>query len=88
MGYNGQYYDDGRYYDAGTTNSSYWDMETSGQVWSDGGTGLPTAKMQDINTFLDADWAIVPLGAIATEHTWWIKADSYPQLWWQSDDGL
>ena len=43
------------------------------------------SMMQDINTFLGAKWDIVPLGEIAPEHTWWIKADSYPKLWWQSD---
>ncbi len=68
--------------------ASFWDIETSGQNKSDGGTGLPTAEMLDINSFIDADWTIIPLGDIGTEHTWWIKADSYPQLWWQSDDGL
>ncbi len=34
----------------------FWDTETSWQATSYGGTGKTTAEMQDINTFLSADW--------------------------------
>jgi hypothetical protein len=36
--------------------NSFWDTETSGLVNSEGGTGLTTAQMQDIQTFLNAGW--------------------------------
>lgn len=40
---------------SGTITASFWDTETSGQDRIViGATGLPTLKMQDINTFLDA----------------------------------
>ena len=42
----------------GTVTNSFWDIEASGQSWSDGGTGLTTAQMQDIATFSGAGWDI------------------------------
>jgi len=43
----------------GTCYNSFWDIETSGQEWSACGTGLPTDKMKDPNTYLDAGWDFV-----------------------------
>jgi hypothetical protein len=40
----------------GTTTDSFWDTDTSGQSWSDGGTGKTTAEMQTKSTFTDASW--------------------------------
>ena len=37
-------------------SNSFWDMETSGQATSAGGTGLTTGEMQDVQTYLDAGW--------------------------------
>ena len=34
----------------------FWDIQTSGQATSDGGTGLTTKVMQDIQTYWDAGW--------------------------------
>ncbi|UCF44347.1 MAG: hypothetical protein JSV99_05390 [Planctomycetota bacterium] len=42
-----------------TVNSSFWDIETSGEPNSAGGTGLTTAEMHDMNTFLAAGWDFV-----------------------------
>ena len=46
----------GRYH-AGTITSSYWDMETSGQATSAGGTGKTTAEMKQQATFVGWDFA-------------------------------
>ena len=43
----------------GTVTNSFWDMETTGQSTSAGGTGLTTAQMNNPFTFLDAGWDFV-----------------------------
>jgi hypothetical protein len=62
---------------------SFWDIQTSGQATSSGGTGKTTAEMQDLNTFMDAGWDFVgkPDGP---SDIWAEPADGgYPVLWWQ-----
>jgi len=39
----------------GTVSNSFWDIETSGQATSDGGTGKTTAEMQYFATFIDTE---------------------------------
>jgi len=39
--------------------ASFWDVQTTGQATSDGGTGMTTAEMQSASTFLEADWDFV-----------------------------
>lgn len=39
-----------------TINNSFWDVETSGQFTSDGGTGKKTVQMKTKSTFTDAGW--------------------------------
>ena len=62
---------------------SFWDVETSGQPGSDGGTGKTTVEMWDPNTFIDAGWRFV--GATRTQCDVWAEPDGggYPILWWQ-----
>jgi parallel beta-helix repeat protein len=50
--------------------SSFWDMETSGLVSSDGGIGKTTAEMQTASTFLEAGWDFVNETANGTEDIW------------------
>jgi len=64
----------------GNITSSFWDMETSGQTTSAGGTGLTTAEMQDINTYLDAGWDFVDEPSNGTSDYWQISPDDYPRL--------
>ncbi len=62
--------------DDGAT-SCFWDVNTSGQATSAGGTGKTTAEMYDPNTFIDVGWDFVkPI---------WKVCDlaSYPKLWWE-----
>ena len=70
----------------GTVNNSFWDIKTSGQLSSDGGTGKTTAQMMDIATFSGADWNIVAVGIGQRNrtHIWNIvDGQSYPFLSWQ-----
>ncbi|MHC4641832.1 MAG: GLUG motif-containing protein [Planctomycetota bacterium] len=59
--------------------ASFWDVITSGQTTSAGGTGLPTADMQTESTYTDAGWDfIMPIWKMNCEGM------SYPKLsWWQ-----
>ncbi|MHC4111887.1 MAG: GLUG motif-containing protein [Planctomycetota bacterium] len=58
----------------GQVNNSFWDIETSGQDTSDGGTGLPTALMK---------WDFVCETANGTDDIWFISQQDYPRLWWE-----
>jgi len=63
-----------------TVGNSFWDTETSGQLTSDGGTGLPTDSMKMRSTFVDAGWDFYGVGI------WNIgngRNDGYPYLQWQ-----
>jgi hypothetical protein len=64
-------------------NNSFWDIETSGQDWSDGGTGLPTDQMQMAGTFTDAGWDFVGVTFNGIEDIWFIPRQDYPHLWWE-----
>ncbi len=70
-------------YDTGTVASCFWDINTSGYIDSDGGTGLTTAEMQDINTYLDAGWDFVGETDNGTDDLWWMPEGDYPRLWWE-----
>jgi len=71
----------------GEVVASIWDVETSGQVASAGGTGLTTSEMQTAAPFLEAGWDFVGETANGTEDLWWIdEGRDYPRLWWESAD--
>ncbi len=70
----------------GRVTASFWDMETSGQITSAGGTGLATSAMQDINTYLNAGWDFVDETINGTCDYWRILPDDYPQLRYHADD--
>jgi hypothetical protein len=69
----------------GTVNNSFWDIATSGQATSDGGTGKNTMEMQEIATF--SAWNIIAVGDPGTRnpvYIWNIVDDeTYPFLSWQ-----
>jgi Divergent InlB B-repeat domain/The GLUG motif len=63
---------------------SFWDMDTSGQATSAGGSGKTTSEMQDIATF--PSWNIVAVGLNETNPAYiWNIVDgmTYPFLSWQ-----
>jgi len=77
----------GRNYD-GTASNSFWDIETSGQATSDGGTGMNTTEMKDITTFTGAGWDITVVDDPDDrdiDYIWNIVDDeTYPFLRWES----
>jgi len=65
--------------------SSFWDIQTSGQTISAGGTGKTTAEMKTRSTFTDAGWDFVGETENGTEDIWWIlEGKDYPHLWWET----
>jgi hypothetical protein len=74
--------------DEGTyINQCFWDIEASGASHSDGGIGLTTAQMQDIQTYLDAGWDMVGERENGTTDIWRIPEDGgYPELAVLSED--
>jgi hypothetical protein len=74
-------------YSEGTVSNSFWDIKTSGQTTSDGGTGKTTAEMQDAITFSGAGWNIVTVGGLDEGNPTYIwnivNGVSYPFLSWQ-----
>jgi hypothetical protein len=64
----------------GTVNNSFWDVNSSGQTGSAGGTGKTTAQMKTLSTFTSAGWDF-------TTPVWEIcDGINYPKLAWQIDD--
>ncbi|MFC1604190.1 GLUG motif-containing protein [Planctomycetota bacterium] len=73
--------------DGGIVADCFWDVETSGQSSSAGGTGLTTAEMQTTSTFLDTGWDFIDETDKGTEDIWWItEGQDYPRLWWEASD--
>ena len=76
------------YYSEGTVSGSFWDMETSGQATSVGGTGTSSAEMKRITTFAGAAWNITAVAdpvARNASYVWNIvDVQTYPFLSWQA----
>ena len=71
--------------DTDSVANCFWDVETSGQVESAGGTGLTTDQMWTSATFLGAGWDLVGEVENGDEEIWWIdEGRDYPRLWWES----
>ena len=67
--------------DANDVVASFWDIGTSGQGMSAGGTGKTVAEMQIAETFLGAGWDFVGETTIGTEDVWAIcEGVDYPRL--------
>jgi hypothetical protein len=69
-----------------TVSNSFWDIETSGQATSNGGTGKSTVAMQNITTFSGAGWDITEVSLNETNPAYvWNIVDglTYPFLSWQ-----
>jgi len=79
--------DYGRLLGLGAVSNSFWDIETSGQAPSAGGTGKTTAEMQNISTFSGAGWnvtAVADPSARNIAYIWNIVDEqTYPFLSWQ-----
>ena len=65
----------------GSVISSLWDMQTSGQTWSAGGTGLTTVDMQAVQTYLDAGWDFLDSTDDGVSQVWQMpEGGGYPAL--------
>jgi len=53
-----------------TITASFWDIETSGQPGSDGGTPKTTAEMKRQSTFMDAGWDFIEIWNIGENQTY------------------
>ena len=54
----------------GSFVSSFWDIQTSGQTTSAGGTGMTTAQMKTLSTFTSAGWDFVSVWGLAENQTY------------------
>jgi hypothetical protein len=69
---------------SGSCTACFWDINTSGQTTSAGGTGKTTAQMQTQSTFTDAGWDFVWETVNGPNDIWTIcEGVSYPKLAWQ-----
>ena len=75
-------------YNTATVSNSFWDIETSGQDTSAGGTGKTTAEMKSIVTYSGAGWNTVTVAntdARNPDYIWnMVGGATYPFLSWQS----
>jgi hypothetical protein len=53
-----------------SVSGSFWDIQTSGQTTSDGGTGKTTAEMKTLSTFTSAGWDFVEAWGIGNGQTY------------------
>ena len=71
----------------GSVGNSFWDVETSGQAASAGGTGKTTAEMKNVTTFSGAGWSIIAVASAEARNisrAWNIvEGQTYPFLSWQ-----
>lgn len=68
----------------GQVSGCFWDIRTSGQEVSDGGTGKTTPEMQVAATFQGAGWDFIGEKANGTKEIWWIlEGKDYPRLGWE-----
>jgi hypothetical protein len=71
-----------------TVSNSFWNIETSGQSISAGGTGRTTREMKSVAIFSGAGWDTVTVAASDTRNSAYIwnivDGVTYPFLSWQS----
>jgi hypothetical protein len=68
----------------GTVTFSFWDVNTSGLDYSDGGVGKTTAEMQTMSTFTDAGWDFAGEYENGPSDDWAEPlSGGYMILWWQ-----
>lgn len=68
---------------AGTVTGGFWNVATTGQPTSDGGTAATTTQMQTKSTYTDAGWDFIGEAINGTDDVWAIDStmnDGYPYL--------
>jgi hypothetical protein len=69
---------------SGTITGSFWDVNTSGLDYSDGGVGKTTVEMQTKSTFTDTGWDFVGETVNGPNDIWDIcEGTNYPKFVWQ-----
>jgi hypothetical protein len=68
-------------YNNGGVVYSFWDVNTSGQTTSAGGTGKTTAQMKTESTFTSTGWDFSYTDG--NDAVWYMAMNSYPILVWQ-----
>jgi len=70
---------------SGPVTNSFWDVNSSGESTSAGGTGLMTNDMQTMSTFTNAGWDFVGETDNGTDFIWRMCRDlvGYPRLSWE-----
>jgi hypothetical protein len=72
------------YNNFGEITDSFWDVNTSGLDYSDGGVGKTTVEMQTKSTFTDAGWDFVEEAVNGPNDIWDIcEGTNYPKFLWQ-----
>ncbi len=72
------------YNNFGEITDSFWDVNTSGLDYSDGGVGKTTVEMQTKSTFTDAGWDFVGEIVNGPNDIWDIcEGTNYPKFVWQ-----
>jgi hypothetical protein len=73
----------------GLVSNSFWDINSSGQTTSAGGTGKTTSEMKTITIFSDASWDIEKIEDWSN-NIWFMGTsptysdeETYPLLWWE-----
>ncbi|WP_430405215.1 T9SS type A sorting domain-containing protein [Fluviicola sp.] len=72
-----------------TVNNSFWDVETTGQLVSSGGTPKSTLEMRTQSTFTTATWDFISESVNGTEDIWKMgecKNNGYPVFSWQTSE--
>lgn len=65
---------------SGFVTYSFWDVQTSGQTMSDGGSGRTTAELQTMATFVNDGWDFVDESACGLNDYWQMTDHDYPRL--------
>jgi hypothetical protein len=74
----------------GVAIACFWNQDTSGQIFSDGGSGKSSDQMQDPKTYLDAGWDFVDELDNGSEDIWRMKTGTCaaPKLAWEPESQL
>jgi len=71
----------------GAVTACFWDIETTGQTTSQGGTGKSTVEMKTLSTFTSAGWDFVDETENGTDDIWTIDENvDYPKHVWSLVD--
>lgn len=76
------------YQSGSTINDSFWDIATTGQADSSGGTGKSTEEMYDIDTYLTAGWDFTNETENGDIDIWQMPESGYPKICLETHVGI